>query len=29
MDGERDTLACGPHVDTVLADPIDQLAADC
>lgn len=28
-DGVADTVTCGPGVDTVDADPVDVLAADC
>jgi Ca2+-binding RTX toxin-like protein len=28
-DGERDTISCGPGLDTYVADPIDVVAADC
>lgn len=28
-DGHRDTVVCGPGVDTVAADPSDALAGDC
>jgi Ca2+-binding RTX toxin-like protein len=28
-DGEKDTVTCGPGTDTVIADAIDEIAADC
>jgi uncharacterized protein YkwD len=28
-DGERDRIACGPGVDVVEGDPIDEIAPDC
>jgi Ca2+-binding RTX toxin-like protein len=29
VDGEADTISCGPGNDTVKADPIDNVAPDC
>jgi Ca2+-binding RTX toxin-like protein len=29
VDGEQDTISCGPGADTVKADPIDTVASDC
>lgn len=29
VDGEADSISCGPGTDRVLADPIDVLAPDC
>jgi hypothetical protein len=28
-DGSRDTAVCGPGLDTVTADPVDRVSADC
>lgn len=28
-DGEKDSVTCGVGTDTVIADPIDEIAADC
>jgi hypothetical protein len=28
-DGEKDSVTCGPGADTVVADPVDEIAADC